>query len=414
MYCLSSTAQKRKDIKLWDKREQRNTEEILYLDVRWVVLFGTAEQKIPLSRIRSCHRMLNTIYGGSNHAELDKVPDQLPYPFRSVIGKMNIQFLPLDETKVTVEYIAIDSYSLKCDNPLKDAQERAGVLPHILNFYVGNCNKGTLGQADPESNCVFGLYSATGGYYAPGTLFPYHLGKTWAHNVGHALSLHHIFSDDACDGTSLYPDIPEAIRPNVNAEFFKTAEGIWSIRGDNRWLDRQNNTRLSCLHVEKNPTEAPNDMACNIMDHGNDEISVMFSQSQVLQVRNYLLSDQNASLELKSPLDMSYSESRPSSIIKPDGSFQELTVADLQHTQSLQQSHTLSSVAITEHHHEKHHDHKDIIQWVIPIVVIAVLLSYFIVTTVLFYLKYQEEQGKKAQCMTSSAKHMREEHGHKK
>jgi len=320
MYCHTHQPSKEKELRRIHELKQfenKDSGQTIYIDTRWVVLYANDTQKIPVNKIRDCHRMINLMYGARNEEELNKVPDEHPYPFKSLIGNMNIQFLPLDETKVTVEYMKING-SLDDNNPVDDAESRAGNVPGVMNLYVGNCEKGILGQAALESNICFGLYSATGGYDQQGNFKPYHLGKTWAHEIGHALSLYHTFSDDACDGVATFSDIPETIRPNFKAEFYTNSQGKPSIRGDNRYLDRQDGTRLSCLHAETNPSSAPNDMACNVMDYGDDNISVMFSKAQAAQARSYLLSPNNTSIVLKSANSVSYSESHVSTTTSID------------------------------------------------------------------------------------------------
>ena len=44
---------------------------------------------------------------------------------------------------------------------------------------------------------------------------------------------------------------------------------------------------------------APNDMAVNFMDYGTDEVSLMFSKSQVAIMRNYLQSSDNDTITLR-------------------------------------------------------------------------------------------------------------------
>src|SRR6185436_3336191 len=51
------------------------------------------------------------------------------------------------------------------------------------------------------------LYSSVGGPAAPGTLNPYHLGRTSTHEVGHWLNLRHINGDSNC-GSDLVSDTP--------------------------------------------------------------------------------------------------------------------------------------------------------------------------------------------------------------
>lgn len=274
---------------------REDTGETLYLKARWVCLYASDEQKVDLDRVQDCHRTLNLVYAGGNTDEWAKVPDNDRYPFRRLATAMNIQFLPLDASQVTVEYLPINATSLDGTNPVDDAASRAGITPGVMNFYIGACDQGILGQAQLESNICFGQYSATGGFRHPGTYSPYHLGKTWPHETGHALSLFHTFADDVCDRHGVYPDVPEQVAPNFEAAW----DAIDGLAGDNRDKDRRTGSSLSCLSTEPTPDTAPNEMSCNIMDYGNDLVSVMFTPSQVSQARRYLLSAANTTLTLQ-------------------------------------------------------------------------------------------------------------------
>lgn len=397
MYCHTRHPPKEHEqrrLKELKQYENKDTGETLYIDARWVVLYANDEQKIPVERIRNCHRMINLIYKASNSEELAKVPDEHPYPFKSLIGNMNIQFLPLDESKVTVEYMRINDASLDSSNPVDDAAERAGIKNGVMNFYVGNCSKGILGQAALESNICFGLYSATGGYEINGNFAPYHLGKTWPHELGHAFSLYHTFTDDACDGVPTFSDIPETTRPGFEGEFYQKSDGKWSIRGDNRYLDRMNGTHLSCLHAEANPETAPNDMACNIMDYGDDDISVMFTHSQVAQARAYLLSPQNTSLELKTASSLSYSESHGTAELVSTG-VTNVTSSDTPLTTTGQATPVPDSTGAIELGSNpgstlKVGKNEIGDTWLAIMIVLAVLLVFFMGTTAWYYQKYSQ------------------------
>jgi preprotein translocase subunit SecG len=280
-----------------------DSSDTLYIDTRWVVLYSSEEQKIPLSRIQDCLRMLNIVYAKQNTVDLQKVPTS----WSSVTGNPNIQFLPLDPTKLTVEYIPI-SGNLDGDSPVSDAASRGGRTNGVLNIYIGSSGKGSiLGQAELNSNIVYALYSAVGGFDVKGTLPGYDLGKTVVHEVGHALGLVHTFSDNACDHFSPYDDVPEQIRPNYSTSLVQLSNGSWEQRGDNRYNDRLNGSSLSCLSIQPDPDTAPNEMGINFMDYGDDNVSLVFSKNQVDIMRQYLQSSDNTTLTLKSAADTSIS-----------------------------------------------------------------------------------------------------------
>lgn len=287
--------------------EFRDSGDTLYIDTRYVVLYTNAEEKISTARVQDCHKMLNTVFSGQNTDELAKVPNTPLAPFQPLIGNPNMQFLPLDSATLAIDYKPLSSV-LSGSVPVDDAANKGGRVNGVLNIYIASSGHGSiLGQAELSSNIVYALYSAVGGYEVHGTLPGYNLGKTVAHEVGHSLSLTHTFSDNACDGYKPYSDIPESVRPNFTTEVIEISPGVWDQIGDNRSADRANGSKLSCLHVEPNPETAPNDMGVNIMDYGDDSVSIMFSKSQVAQMREYLQSDSNTTIELKNADSVSIS-----------------------------------------------------------------------------------------------------------
>lgn len=284
---------------------EKDSGETLYLDTRWVILYTKEEEKIPLARVQDCLRTLNLVFGGKNTTDLAKVPNDSKTPWKSVIGNPNIQFLPLDPTKLQVEYVKVSSY-LSGTEPVSDAAKKGGRTNGKLNIYIGSSDKGSiLGQAELNSNIVYALYSTVGGYNEQGTLPGYGLGKTVVHEVGHALGLVHTFSDNLCDNFSPYTDVPEQVRPNFNTTLTEISPGVWQQGNDNREADRQNGSKLSCLHIQSSPSTAPNEMGINIMDYGTDEVSLMFTKNQAEIMRNYLTSPDNTTLKLMSEKDSS-------------------------------------------------------------------------------------------------------------
>ncbi len=289
----------------WRAYEGKDSGETLYIDTRWVVLYSSEDQKVPLERIQDCLRALNSVYSGQNTEDLAKVPNTQRNPWRPVIGTPNIQFLPLDPSTLTVEYKHI-SGPLSGSNPVADAASKGGRNDGVLNIYISSTGGGSiLGQAEIKSNIVYALYSTIGGFTVPGELAEYNMGKTVAHEVGHALGLVHTFSDSKCDGFSPFLDVPEQINPNFDTQVFETSPGVWDQKDDNRYKDRENGSSLSCLSIQSDPNTAPNEMGINIMDYGVDPVSLMFTVNQADMMREYLQSSENTTLALKSATDVS-------------------------------------------------------------------------------------------------------------
>lgn len=278
--------------------EAKDSGETLYVDARWVVMYNREEEKISVDRVRDCHRMLNLIYGAKNLDELAKVPDTKFAPFKDLIGNPNIQFLPLNSDEVHPEYVAV-SRDLDSQTPVDDAASLAGRADGVLNIYIGDTGGGSiLGQAQLNSNILYNLYSTVGGYNVQGTLPRYQMGKTVAHEVGHALGLVHTFTDSQCDGHGPFADTAEQVNPNFSTELYVNSQGEWEQRGDNRWKDKNLGTHYSCLNQEADPENAPYEMGINVMDYGYDAVSIMFTKSQAIMMREYLKSPENSSVLL--------------------------------------------------------------------------------------------------------------------
>lgn len=284
----------------------RDDKSILYIQTRYVVLYCDNNQKLPLCQIKAAHTILNTAFSATNTSELSKVPDSSMYPWRRLIGNPNVQFLPIQSDRLTAEYINISVESLDNNRPVDDAFRIAGVTSKVLNIYIGNTSNNVLGQSTLGSNVVYVCYKTLGNEMYPGEIPAYALSKTLVHEVGHALSLPHTFSDNVCDHSAVFPDVPEQIAPNYDTILYQSPEGDWNCSGDNRDQDRNTGSRYSCLHMELDPSRAPNEMGINYMDYGEDKVSVMFTKSQATMMRAYLQGQENTTLELlKDPQDYS-------------------------------------------------------------------------------------------------------------
>lgn len=288
---------KKFDAKYFERAATMNSETPLYIQTRYVCLYNDDSQRLDTSFIQSAHDILNDAFNSRNQTEISKIPNNSRYPFKDLVGNPNISFLPLKSTDLTVEYVQINSSSLSNSVPVDDAASRAGRVNGVLNIYIGNTTSQILGQAELGGNIAFCLYTAIGGPNNPGALTNYDLSKTLVHEVGHALNLPHIFSDDSCDHDKLHPDIPEQILPNFNASFIDNGDGTYDGQGDHRYNDRSGGSS-SCLHIQSDINSSPNEMFMNYMDYGNDYVSFMFSTAQSLMMREYLTSSSNTTLTL--------------------------------------------------------------------------------------------------------------------
>ena len=85
---------------------------------------------------------------------------------------------------------------------------------------------------------------------------PYHLGRTFVHEVGHYFGLRHLWGNDdaSCNSTDYINDTPVQLKENFGCSTFPT---------------------YSCVG------EPNGDMFMNYMDYGNDSCMLLFTQQQV-------------------------------------------------------------------------------------------------------------------------------------
>jgi len=275
------------------KAEAADPGGVLYVPVRYINLVSPGRQPVPLARVQENHRMLNVAYAARNSGELGKLPDTAKQPWRRHVGNPNVQFLPTDHRRATVEVVHI-SRELSGDSPVSDAASLRPPQPGVLNIYVGHAGGKTavLGQARLYGNVVYVLDDTVGGANLRGRLPGYDMGKTLIHEVCHAIGgAPHTFTDSRCDGVSVFPDVPEQIAPNYHGRLVPLpGGGGYKTEGDNRTRAPEK----SCLrwHTERAAAGAvvTDENVANYMDYGDDEVSNHFTKSQATMIRQGVLS----------------------------------------------------------------------------------------------------------------------------
>lgn len=265
----------------------------LYLKPVYTCLYNTEDQKVSLARVQDNHHAVNLIFSKQNTSEINELPEDDLNPWAPLAGDLNVQLLPLDKSKVTVNYVKINTNSLSNTQPVSDAASRVGVQKGLLNVYIGSTTSAILGQAERPGIISYVDYRTVGGFSVSAIYSNYNKGKTLAHEILHNLDLTHTFSDLECDNERIVRDIPEQIRPNFNARVVRK-NNKWSQENDNRDKDRAvPQAGRSCLTVSSAPETNTNEMAVNLMDYGNDNVSRMISKDQVIIARNRLLVGNN-------------------------------------------------------------------------------------------------------------------------
>lgn len=214
------------------------------------VLYKTAAENISLTRIQSQIDVLNADFNATNSDY-----NQVPALFSGVKANVGISFV-LDQV--------IRKSTTKSSWGTRDAikkTKQGGLDPTnpstTLNLWVGTIGGGILGYAQfPGGSSAtdgvvcdplyFGVTSNSSSSY------PYNLGRTATHEVGHWLNLRHIWGDTNC-GTDLVSDTPNHDSANFGVPtypHYSTCSG------------------------------APVEMTMNYMDYTDDRGMYMFSLGQ--------------------------------------------------------------------------------------------------------------------------------------
>jgi PKD repeat protein len=246
------------------------------------ILYSTnnATQNISNARINAQMAVLNADYSATN-TDIGNVPSV----FTSAIGNANIQFClavrdPQGNTTdgIIRKQTSTTSFSISNNGIKFDSMGGDDAWPSTdyLNIWVGNLGNGLLGYAQfpggpANTDGVVLLNECVGGPGAPGTLTPYHLGRSASHEIGHWLDLKHIWGDDngACSGSDLVADTPNQAAENYGCPSFP---------------------QISC-------SNGPNgEMYMNYMDYTDDACMMMFTNGQCTRM-NSTLSNARASIQ---------------------------------------------------------------------------------------------------------------------
>ena len=270
----------------------------LSVTVTYVVLYRNASENIPDSLIKTQHHQLNMCFNGLNDT-LGLVPSTGKYAFTNVVGVPNIVFAPADSSKLTnIKRLSCASNQnmASIDDMISVAKSLGFVsIPGQLTIYIGffspmpNVSFSILGEAKvlgtKGGNQLAVDYRSVGGPDALGKFSDFGRGMTLVHEVGHALSLVHIWNSSS--KTKLYADIPLQKQPNDS--FHLSSE---NTSNDNCMLDCKNNTGRSWLIEQASDCNTVSlfEMGCNFMDYASDMNMAMFTVEQVLAMRENLQS----------------------------------------------------------------------------------------------------------------------------
>ena len=212
------------------------------------VLYRTAAENISDAQIQSQIDVLNKDYTASN-SDFKSIPAE----FYGVAANIDITF-----ELVTIVRKSTTKTSWGTRDAMKNSK-KGGINPtspsNTLNMWACTIGGGILGYAQfpGGSSATDGVVidSFYFGLSSPAS-YPYNLGRTASHEVGHWMNLRHIWGDASC-GNDLVSDTPVHKTSNFGVPVYPYVS--------------------TCL-----PTH--NEMTMNYMDYTDDKVMYMFTNGQ--------------------------------------------------------------------------------------------------------------------------------------
>lgn len=166
------------------------------------VLYKTAAQNISLAQIQSQIDVLNQDFNATNSDF-----NQVPALFSGVKANVGITFVLQNVVRKSTT-----TTSWSTNDAMKKAAK--GIAPTspttVLNIWSCNMGGGILGYAQfpGGASATDGVVIDDNAFGNTGTVsYPYNLGRTATHEVGHWMNLRHIWGDATC-GSDLVSDTP--------------------------------------------------------------------------------------------------------------------------------------------------------------------------------------------------------------
>ena len=233
------------------------------------VVYKTTAQNITTAQVQSQIDVLNKDYQKLN-ADVSKVPSI----WTSLVADCQIKFClaTIDPSGLTTTGIVRKSTtktSFSTNNDVKFTSrggDNAWPAGSYLNLWVCNLGGGILGYAQFPGGAAStdGVVIDNNAFGSTGTVsYPYNLGRTATHEIGHWLNLRHIWGDDgtACTGSDLVTDTPNQAGEHYGCPVFP---------------------QVTC-------SNGPNgDMFMNYMDYTDDRCMYMLTNGQKTRIYGVL------------------------------------------------------------------------------------------------------------------------------
>jgi hypothetical protein len=243
---------------------QRSEATLYTIPVVFHVVYNGASENVPDYVLQGQLDVLNEDFSATN-ADISSVVSS----FTSLWDDTEIQFCLASvdpngnpTTGITRTATTRTSFSYTSDNIKRSADGGKDPWPasQYLNIWVGDISSGILGYAQfpggpaATDGVVIDYLYVGRDAWASGPDFPFDLGRTATHEVGHWLNLRHIWGDGGCGVDDGVSDTPVSDNPNYGCAL----------------------THVSCGTL---------DNVQNYMDYGDDDCLVMFSAGQGTRMR---------------------------------------------------------------------------------------------------------------------------------
>ena len=248
-----------------DNHTENFSSTILTIPVVVHVIYQNSSQNISNAQILSQINILNEDFR-KNNSDATSIPSA----FVGVAADSEIEFClavrdPNGNVTTGITRTSTTNSSFSGYTSMKYSSsggQDAWNTSNYLNIWVCNLSSGLLGFATfPGGNsstdgvvCDYAYFGNTGT-----ATYPYHLGRTATHEVGHWLNLYHIWGDSYC-GNDYVSDTPKHEESNYGCPSFPHAS--------------------SCSGTGSN-----GEMFMNYMDYTNDACMYMFSTGQKNRMR---------------------------------------------------------------------------------------------------------------------------------
>ncbi|MEM7656955.1 MAG: T9SS type A sorting domain-containing protein [Bacteroidota bacterium] len=200
-------------------------DEVYTVPTVFHVVWNTMDDSISEAQVLSQLRIMN-----EDFRRLNPDTSNTPADFLPVAGDMGIEFClatfdPDGDPTTGITYTFTNETSFGIGDGVKSAASGgvdAWPTDQYLNVWICNLGGGLLGYAtgpgsagSSSDGVVIGnIYTGDVGTAA----YPYHLGRTATHELGHWLGLPHTWGNTDCSGDDGVADTPNAGNPNYTSE----------------------------------------------------------------------------------------------------------------------------------------------------------------------------------------------------